>query len=281
MQQTGNLKLNKLELADSPADITVLNPNWDKIDDELNRKRYKTIDVENANLNELLADKSYACSGTMSNAPIPCSFCIVQAFDTGAEVSGVITQVCYVPLADHTVRTFVRSVANGTTFGKWNELATVNKLESACEILKYYIDENQFSVISLAKALNNGLLWLLIELFENTVDIDVTKNNGQYVVDNYHDTTKHAIIKNDDMTVIFQSVAKVCTKTNNNIWVYPDWEGTGTLKVEISRNNGATFTEISSDTLTSISSQSTGASMICRLTMTGQVTLKNIAWGCK
>ena len=36
MIQTTNYKLNKIELVDSPADITVLNVNWDKIDTELN-----------------------------------------------------------------------------------------------------------------------------------------------------------------------------------------------------------------------------------------------------
>lgn len=40
MQQTTNLKFNKIELTDSPPDITVLNPNFDKIDAEL----YPTID---------------------------------------------------------------------------------------------------------------------------------------------------------------------------------------------------------------------------------------------
>jgi hypothetical protein len=41
MQKTTNLQLNKIELADSPPDITVLNANWDKIESEL----YPTIDV--------------------------------------------------------------------------------------------------------------------------------------------------------------------------------------------------------------------------------------------
>lgn len=53
MQQTTNYKLNKIELADSPADITVLNPNWDKIDTELK------------NLSDNKFDKS---GGTISGA---------------------------------------------------------------------------------------------------------------------------------------------------------------------------------------------------------------------
>lgn len=42
MQQTTNYKLNKIELADSPADITVLNANWDKIDTEMKTLNGKT-----------------------------------------------------------------------------------------------------------------------------------------------------------------------------------------------------------------------------------------------
>ena len=37
MQQTTNYKLNKIELSDSPADITVLNSNWDTIDTNLKK----------------------------------------------------------------------------------------------------------------------------------------------------------------------------------------------------------------------------------------------------
>ena len=41
MQQTKNLKFNKIELTDSPPDITVLNANWDTIDEQLPAKAEK------------------------------------------------------------------------------------------------------------------------------------------------------------------------------------------------------------------------------------------------
>jgi hypothetical protein len=44
MQKTTNLLLNKIELSDSPPDISVLNPNWDKIESEI----FPTIDPSNA-----------------------------------------------------------------------------------------------------------------------------------------------------------------------------------------------------------------------------------------
>ena len=35
MKTTPNLKLKKIQLTDSPPDITVLNTNWDKLDTEV------------------------------------------------------------------------------------------------------------------------------------------------------------------------------------------------------------------------------------------------------
>lgn len=98
----------------------------------LSKKREHTIQIANADLNTLLEDKTWACSGTLKNTPITCTFCIVQAYDTGAPVSGNIVQVCYVPnQTDNTVRTFWRNCDNGVTFGKWSEsgaLKTVNSI---------------------------------------------------------------------------------------------------------------------------------------------------------
>lgn len=45
MKQTTNYNLVKPELTDSPPDITVMNPNWDKIDEKL-----KEFEEENNNL---------------------------------------------------------------------------------------------------------------------------------------------------------------------------------------------------------------------------------------
>lgn len=91
-------------------------------------KRDHTESVVNADLNKLLEDKTYSCSGTLKNTPISCSYCVVEAFDVGAPVSGNIVQVCYVLQADNTVRAFWRNVVNGATFGKWRESESVKKV---------------------------------------------------------------------------------------------------------------------------------------------------------
>lgn len=104
----------------------------DELTTGLAKKREHTIQVANADLNTLLEDKTWACSGTLKNTPIACTFCIVHAYDTGAPVSGNIVQVCYIPnQTDNTVRTFTRNCLNGSTFGKWTEsgaVKTVNRI---------------------------------------------------------------------------------------------------------------------------------------------------------
>lgn len=103
----------------------------DELTKGLANKRDHTIQIANADLNTLLEDKTWACSGTLKNTPITCTFCIVQAYDTGAPISGNIVQVCYVPnLTDNAVRTFWRNCNNGVTFGKWSESGAVKTVNS-------------------------------------------------------------------------------------------------------------------------------------------------------
>ena len=103
----------------------------DELTKGLANKRDHTIQIANADLNTLLEDKTWTCSGTLRNTPITCTFCIVQAYDTGVPVSGNIVQVCYVPnLTDNTVRTFWRNCNNGSTFGKWSESGAVKTVNS-------------------------------------------------------------------------------------------------------------------------------------------------------
>ena len=98
---------------------------------DVSGKRDHTLQVANVDLNTLLDDKTWACSGTLKNTPIPCSFCIVHAYDTGAPVSGNIVQVCYVPnQTNNTVRAFWRNCLNGATFGAWTESGAVKTVNS-------------------------------------------------------------------------------------------------------------------------------------------------------
>lgn len=103
----------------------------DELTKGLANKRDHTVQIANADLNTLLDDKTWSCSGTLKNTPIPCTFCIVQAYDTGTPISGNIVQVCYVPnQTNNTVRAFWRNCLNGATFGAWTESGAVKTVNS-------------------------------------------------------------------------------------------------------------------------------------------------------
>lgn len=280
MQYTSNYNFKKLELTDSPADITELNSNWDSIDTELKGRRLSTVSVPNANLNTLLADKTYSCAGTITNAPILNTFCIVKCYDTGAEISGVIVQICHVPQTDFSVRTFIRAVSNGVTFGQWREITTGTEYD----FLQTQINDNTFRYNALSNAMAKDLTTLFVETFANTNDVNTSVADGSYVVNNYYNANKKMFEKNEVGSKTFYSVVKTVTTGNNNAWCLVDWENieSGSITVELSRNNGTTYTPLNiNGNITSLSSQTTGVNMIVKVTMTGKLRFKNIAWGVK
>lgn len=92
-------------------------------EDYLGNKLGKVIGEHqaDADINKLITHGDYICSGTLLNAPINCTYCMVRVTDT-LSTDKVIQEV-YVPADDNTVRVFVRVVIGLETFGAWCELA--------------------------------------------------------------------------------------------------------------------------------------------------------------
>lgn len=384
MQQTENYKLNKIELADSPPDITVLNSNWDEIDAELKsasdvaENAQKTADgkapISHASSENTyglgtsgnyghvkLSDAVDSTSNTASGvAATPRA--VKSAYDKAVEAKGTaddklplsggnvtgnltvqnknVVRTINGAVADDrgeiTIGDYVisMSVSDGEiTYNKKNGtkgVTTITKLPVANggtgannatdalanlgiddaitglsvsdgtitytrkngtsgaiqtqiyndTTLRYLIDENKFLNYSLGRAFNYGLLLLCVEVFDDTADVDTSIGAGTAIAD-YYDAANHLITKTGVGYIVLQSLPQTCTKNNADVWAYVDWEGTGSVKIEVSRDSGTTFTEVVFDSLTSISTQPSGTAMVCRLTLTGEVVLKNVAWGCK
>lgn len=240
-----------------------------------------TVVVQNANINTLLDDQAYICVGTLLNAPVSNTYCVVRAYDTGS--TNRVVQIVYVPQTDNTVRTFVRSVVSGSTFGKWLEITTTSYVNAEVDKLSTLIAENKFRSDALAFAMRKAILMLYIELFESTDDVDTSLGSGQAAITNYYNAETHTFEKNDDSTITIYSVAKVVTSGNNYIWGLLDWQDIsgGNVSLAISRDNGVTYTDVTNDTLVNISSKPTGVTMRAKITMTGRCRLLNVAWGCK
>lgn len=291
MEITTNYQLLKFGY-DDPASIIDFMGNFDTIDallksvnDALPLKAGHTEYVADADLNALLEDKSYICAGTIKNAPTPNAYCVVRTYDTAS--TSRILQMCYVPQADNTVRMFSRFVTIGVTgsltVGAWREIATTNLMDKSVEILQSKIDDNTFRTTALAGALTKALTTLVLHTFSDASDVDDTKGDGAAAITNYYDANLRLLNKTDEGTITIYTMAKVVSSGNNNAWAIADWSNVsgGSVELAISRNNGTTYTVLTNDAVTSISGQTSGAIMSLRITLTGKLKLKNVAWGCK
>ena len=261
---------------------------------DLSGVQEKTLLVSNANLNTLLGDRAYMCVGTLSNAPIPNTYCLLRSYDTAG--TDRVLQVCYVPsLGDNSVRTFVRAVNGGVSFGAWQELATASSVNKEIDTLRFLFNENKFRNKATLAAMNQAVFTLFIETFETLDDVDTlaSDGSGETAITAAYDADKHIFTNTvEGTTLTLQSTAKEITGPNDTAWCYPDWEKgvNSDLIVSMSRDGGTTWTTVYSglfgsghlkEYVASLADQPTGVQVIVKVTLVGVVTLKNLAWGVK
>ena len=263
-------------------------------DIDLSGVQEKTLLVSNANLNTLLGDRAYMCVGTLSYAPVRNNYCLLRSYDT-AGIDRVL-QVCYIPsLEDDSIRTFIRVVNGGTSFGDWQELATASSVNKEIEVLKFLLNENKFRNKATLAAMNQAVFTLFIETFETLDDVDTlaSDGSGETAITAAYDADKHIFTNTvEGTTLTLQSTAKEITGPNDTAWCYPDWEKgvNSDLIVSMSRDGGTTWTTVYSglfgsghpkEYVASLADQPTGVQVIVKVTLVGAVTLKNLAWGVK
>ena len=261
---------------------------------DLSGVQEKTLLVSNANLNTLLGDRAYMCVGTLSNAPIPNTYCLLRSYDTAG--TDRVLQVCYIPsLEDNSVRTFVRAVNGGVSFGTWQELATASSVNKEIDVLRFLLNENKFRNKATLAAMNHAVFTLFFETFETLDDIDISaeSGDGETAITAAYDADKHIFTNTvEGTTLTFQSTVKEITGPNDTAWCYPDWEqeGNSDLIINMSRDGGTTWTTVYSglfgsghlkEYVASLADQPTGVQVMVQVTLVGAVTLKNLAWGVK
>lgn len=259
---------------------------------DLSGVQEKTLLVSNANLNTLLGDRAYMCVGTLSNAPIPNTYCLLRSYDTAG--TDRVLQICYIPsLEDNSVRTFVRAVNGGVSFGAWQELATASSVNKEIDTLRFLFNENKFRNKATLAAMNQAIFTLFLETFETLDDIDKSAGSGETAIAAAYDADKHIFTNTvEGTTLTLQSTVKEITGPNDTAWCYPDWEqeGNSDLIVSMSRDGGTTWTTVYSglfgsghlkEYVASLADQPTGVQVMVKVTLVGVVTLKNLAWGVK
>ena len=261
---------------------------------DLSGVQKNTIFVSDADLNTLLGDQAYICTGTLNNTPISTTYCIVRGYDTSNTER--VVQVCYVPdLMTNTVRTFVRAVNGGTSFGNWQELATASSVNKEIDTLRFLLNENKFRNKATLAAMNQAVFTLFVETFETLDGIDTSagSGDGETAIAAAYDADKHIFTNTvEGTTLTFQSAAKEITGPNDTAWCYPDWEKgvNSDLIISMSRDGGTTWTTVYSglfgdgnpkEYVASLADQPTGVQVMVKVTLVGVVTLKNLAWGVK
>ena len=253
---------------------------------DLSGVQKNTIFVSDADLDTLFGDQAYICTGTLKHTPISTAYCVMRSYDTSSTER--IVQVCYVPHQTNNgvrVRVFVRVAddgENGRTIGTWQELVDHYTLSQ----VKSLIDDNSFTNTVTLEAMNKGISTLFVENFVNLNSVDLTKGSGETAITAIYDSDAHCFRKRSytPQEIVIYGTAQEVTGPNDNAWIYLDIPlrfADSSVKFEISRDNGTTWTELVHNTVTSIASQPAGTQIVYRVTLTNLVDFANLAWGLK
>lgn len=219
--------------------------------------------IPNANLNTMLENGEYICGGTMTNTPIGTTYCMVRVTDT-ADTNRIIQEI-YIPADNNTVRAFMRAGtgSGAAPFGTWTELSTV-------EYVNAVVNDKDFEINSLIAMNTHGLTDLFIETFEDVSSLNTVPAGYNQRLRQFDITSSGELI----FTVKRSTTA--CTQ----FWINVDYTNvsSGSVTPEVSVDNASTWVTLTNDTLTTVTSST---NFIVKLTFSGSLTLKNVAFGMK
>lgn len=218
--------------------------------------------VANADLNTLLTHGEYICAGTMSNIPITNTYCMVRVTDT-ASTSRILQEV-YVPDADGIVRVFMRATNSaGTAFGAWREIGS-------SEYVTAMLDDKDFEIQSLMDCHSQELLDFYIDTFENTSALST-------VPDGYNSNLH---LFNIESACTLQYKVITVSSSRSMFWINVEFDNvsSGSVTRQISMDGGSTWKTVSNNSLTTVTA---ATSFLVKLTLSGKLTLKNVAFGLK
>ena len=221
--------------------------------------------VTNPDINTVLTHGEYICAGTMTNLPEDvknATYCMLRVTDS-LSTNRVIQELYYISLSDNSSRVFVRVVEGGTTFGSWRELGT-------SEYVTALLDDKNFEIQSLMDFHSKELLDFYIETFEDTSALSTIPDGYNSRFHQFNITAASTM----------QFSVKTVSASRSTFWINVDYENvaSGSVTRQISVDGGSTWKTVSNDTLTTITA---ATSFIVKLTLSGKLTLKNVAFGLK
>lgn len=219
--------------------------------------------IANADLNTMLENGEYICGGTVTNAPISNTYCMVRVTDT-ADTSRIIQEV-YIPANNNTVRAFMRAgTGSGSApFGVWTELATVGYVDAV-------VNDKDFEIRSLMAMHTHGLTDMFIETFDDISSLNTVPAGYDSRLRLFNVTAAN------DLIFTVKKSTTACTQ----FWINVDYANvsSGSVTPQVSVDNGSSWVTLANDALTTVASST---NFIVKLKLSGSLTLKNVAFGMK
>lgn len=219
--------------------------------------------VTNGDLNTMLEHGEFICGGTLTNAPIATTYCMVRVTDS-ASTNRIIQEV-YVPATDNTVRAFVRAgTGTGSTpFGAWSELSTVGYVDAM-------VNDKDFEIVALGAMHTHDLTDMYIETFEDISSLSTVPGG--------YDSRLHQFKITTTSDMIF--TVKKTSSTRTKFWIKVDYDNisSGSVTPQVSVDSGSSWVTLAQDALNTVAS---ATNFIVKLKFSGSITLKNVAFGMK
>ena len=122
--------------------------------------------------------------------------------------------------------------------------------------------------------------YLCVDLFDDFSSIDTSIDDGNLIYNNYYRENTQSVNKVSHDTLTLRTVNFAIGIPPSEAWVMVDYSGEGTVQLFFSKDNGTSWTQVENDTLSPLP-ESTDTDIRVKVTMTGPIILKGIAWGCK
>lgn len=137
--------------------------------------------------------------------------------------------------------------------------------------LSVAVNKSDFKLNTYINANSNNYTGILYEQFMNTSGINSTADDGAVVISTYYDSQKLEVNNTSGSAISFRLTAVSFDNATTQIQLMT--ESTGTVTYSISTDGGATFTALTANTPTMLST----TSLILKIELASLATIRNIA----
>lgn len=143
------------------------------------------------------------------------------------------------------------------------------------------ISNAQFNAEAYAEAKDNNLNILVTENFDDVSGLDLTDETTARVVAECYDANRMLLAYNSPDTVVLKAAEVHLEKQPQYFWIRVDWEGSGELQIDIDMVGEKLFVNWENCECKYLLLGQRSRTIGANFHLTGEVTLKNVAWGVK